>query len=355
MDDLPYGFNNEDFNFFANPNDNFNWGGFGDLSGQYGGLTESDLNYFSQSGDNFDLTSYLNGANDPFNPNSGSTGINWANLGSQAAGALNSVTQNPLLQKLYGMAGGAYGIANQLDWQELLKQGRDLGGKRGAAVANFQPYAGDTVAGLSEAQKQAIGYAPGLLSQAQPWLGEGAGMVKGSANYDPSQIQNYLNPYTEGALSAANRLTTQNLNENILPEINSTFTGQGQFGGTRNAEFQNRAIRDTQQAIANANAAGMVGAYGQASGDYMDMLKQQGIAGQQLGQMGITGLEAGTTLGGLAQANEQAQLTGKYDQWKTNQTMPMDLFKTWGGAVSGFNPAGTGIGGTTSAALAGVR
>jgi hypothetical protein len=329
MDDLPWGFTEDDLNWFTDPTDDFQWGGFGDLSGQYGGLTEADLNYFSQAGDNFDLTTYLNAANDPNSGLSGSTSF-LSKLGSGISGGISSLAglfgQGAVGSNLMGLLGGAYGIKNQVDWQELLGQGRDLAGKTGSLISGYTPYTGTEVAGLTDAQKQGIGYAPGLMQQGNKWL-------SGAGDYDPNKVQDYLNPYTEGALSAANRLTSQNLTENILPGVNSTFTGAGQFGSTRNAEFGNRAIRDTQQAIADANAKSMVGAYGQASGDYMKMLTNQGTLGQQAitQGMGLTGTE---------QQNNQQQVEGALAAWQRNRTMPLDMFKSWSGGVGNFNPAG---------------
>jgi hypothetical protein len=253
-------------------------------------------------------------------------------LGSAVGGGINSLAglfgQGAVGSQLMGLLGGGYGIKNQIDWQELLGQGRDLAGKTGSLISGYTPYTGEEVAGLTDAQKQGIGYAPGLMQKGNEWL-------SGAGNYDPNKVQDYLNPYTEGALSAANRLTSQNLTENILPGVNSTFTGAGQFGSTRNAEFGNRAIRDTQQAIADANAKGMVGAYGQASGDYMKMLQQQGTLGQQA-------ITQGMGLAGTEQQNNQQQVEGALAAWQRNRQMPLDMFKSWSGGVGQFNPAGAG-------------
>jgi len=253
-------------------------------------------------------------------------------IGGALSGGINSLAglfgQGGVGSNLMGLLGGGYGIKNQIDWQELLGQGRDLAGKTGSLISGYTPYTGQEVAGLTDAQKQGIGYAPGLMQQGNKWL-------SGAGDYDPNKVQDYLNPYTEGALSAANRLTSQNLTENILPGVNSTFTGAGQFGSTRNAEFGNRAIRDTQQAIADANAKGMVNAYGQASTDYRGMLGQQGTLGQQA-------ITQGMGLAGTEQQNNQQQVEGALAAWQRNRTMPLDMFKSWSGGVGQFNPAGAG-------------
>jgi hypothetical protein len=240
--------------------------------------------------------------------------------GSLASGLTGAIKEGGL-DTLAGMLGMGYGLKNQYDWQELLSQGRTLAEKTGTLVSGWTPYTNQTV-NMSEAQKQALGYAPNMLNQGQQ------GMI-GSMTYDPSKVQSYVNPYVEGGLSAANRLTSQNLTENVLPTINSTFTGQGQFGSTRNAEFQNRAIRDTQQSIADANAKAMVGAYGQADTAYRDMLGQQGSMGQNLFTQGLQ-------LGNLP-----------VEQYQKMFSSPLSMFNTWSQGVGNFNPAGaTGTGNT---------
>jgi hypothetical protein len=255
-----------------------------------------------------------------------------SNVAGTAGKAMGGVsTGNPLIDSIVGLAGGAaglYGNLQNLDWMDMLSDTRGVYSDLLKDVKNYSPYTGQEVAGLTEAQKQGMGYAPDMLSQGKQWF-------TGAGTYDPNQVQQYLNPYVEGGLQAANRLTSQNLTENILPGINSTFTGQGQFGSTRNAEFQNRAIRDTQQSIADANAKAMTGAYGQASQDYMTMLGRQGELGQQA-------LQSGMALGGLGQQQNQAELNAQMEAWKRNQQMPLEQFKALTSGVGSFNPAGSG-------------
>lgn len=233
-------------------------------------------------------------------------------LGSDSAGAS--------VAKMLGMLGAGYGVSNQVDWQQLLGQGRDLAGKTGTLISGYQPYTNQMV-NMSEAQKQMAGYAPDILSQ-------GKSMFMGSGTYDPTKVNSYLNPYVEGGLATANKLTTRNLMENTLPGINSTFTGAGQFGSSRNGEFLSRAIRDNQQSIANSNSTAMVDAYDSANKNYMDMLERQKTVGQGA-------LEAGSKFAALP-----------VTQYKDMYMSPLEMFKTWSGGVGQFNPAGSGNNGS---------
>ena len=99
--------------------------------------------------------------------------------------------------------------------------------------------------------------------------------------YDQSKLNQFTNPYTTNVVNANNTLSNQNLMENILPGINSTFTGDGQFGSTRNAEFAQRAIRDNQQTLNNTNANVMMNAQNQANTSYQNWTQMGVTAGQQ--------------------------------------------------------------------------
>lgn len=101
------------------------------------------------------------------------------------------------------------------------------------------------------------------------------------AQYDQSNLQQFMNPYTQNVINANNQQSNQNLTENILPAINSTFTGNGQFGSTRNSEFDSRAIRDNQQTLNNTNATTLYNAQNQANTNYQNWTQMGVNAGQQ--------------------------------------------------------------------------
>ncbi len=71
---------------------------------------------------------------------------------------------------------------------------------------------------------------------------------------DAGTFASYMDPYTSAVTDNIARLGNENLMENVLPGVNDTFTGAGQFGGNRNAEFEERAIRNNQREISGAQA-----------------------------------------------------------------------------------------------------
>lgn len=209
-------------------------------------------------------------------------------------------------------------------------------------------YQGDRVAGMDPYQTQGIGQAGSYLNTSSPLYAAGADqmqaggqMMTDSANWNEAGMTQHMNPYLGGALSTVSQLANQNLTENVMPGINSTFTGDGQFGSTRNGDFLGRAIRDNQQVISNTQGNMVNDAYKTAGDDYFRWGQQGaqvgqnlGALGQNMGQYGITGLNTGMNLGGLNQAQQQKQLEAEQAKWTENYTMPMDVY---GALTTGYN------------------
>lgn len=134
-----------------------------------------------------------------------------------------------------------------------------------------------------------------------------AKQMTGNASYNQQNSQNFMNPYMSNVIDANNQASNQNLMENVLPQVNSTFAGNGQFGSTRNADFTNRAIRDQQQTLSNTNANALMQAQNQAN-----------TLGQQQQQMGINATNTGNQLSLQQQQmglNAQNAANTQYQNW----------------------------------------
>jgi len=209
-------------------------------------------------------------------------------------------------------------------------------------------YQGDRVAGLDPSQLQGIGTAGGYIDPAQGMYDRGgnyqslgAGMVQGSGVWDEQSMLQHLNPYINGALTTVSNLANQNLMENVMPGVNSTFAGNGQFGSTRNGSFLNNAIRDNQQVISNTQGTMLNDAYNNASKDYLGWAQQgtdagtaMSTIGQQLGNYGVQGLNTGMNLGALSQAQQQKVLDAQKAQFQENYTFPTEMY---GGLANAYN------------------
>lgn len=205
--------------------------------------------------------------------------------------------------------------------------------------------------GVTPEQQQAFGAlgASNFQQQAQPAMQQAGGLYQAGAAYDPNQLQQYLNPYQQGANQATVNLSNKNLFENVLPGVNSTFTGSGQFGSTRNADFENRAIRDQQQTLSNTLANANLQAYQNANQNYLNWAQQgnqaaQGLSGlasqnAQLGQQDLTNQMTAAT---NQQQLQQQTLDKSYQDWLTKQQFPISgltaLGSAMGNMAKGVNP-----------------
>lgn len=188
-----------------------------------------------------------------------------------------------------------------------------------------------------------------MSNPSQQWvspLQQASSMYTQGANYDPTKLNQYLNPYVNDAANATMSQVTRNLTENILPQINSTFAGNGQFGSTRNAEFTNRAIRDTQTGLAETLAKQNVSNWQNAQNDYLNWAKNQQSAAA--GLQGVAGTGSAVTQTGLTnmltaanaqQAQLQQGLDKSYQDYLTRQQYPLS-------ALTAISQATKNIGGT---------
>jgi hypothetical protein len=153
---------------------------------------------------------------------------------------------------------------------------------RNESLAQYEPYQGERIAQFAPFQEEAFRlasqeanapYYPQLYEQAQGAIERGLGQnVSGTiAPYlqrgteSPLQnVQAYMNPYQEQVVSNIGRLGSRNLLENILPNVQNRFVGAGQYGSTQQQNLTNRAIRDTQEAVSQAQANALQGGYNTA-------------------------------------------------------------------------------------------
>jgi hypothetical protein len=196
--------------------------------------------------------------------------------------------------------------------------------------------------GATPWQQQAWSTAMGNPNQ--QWLSplqQASSLYTQGSQFDPNQLTQHLNPYTQQANDATAAQVNRNLTENILPNVNSTFTGAGQFGSSRNADFNNRAIRDTQMGLAEVLAKQNVANWQNANQDYLNWAKMgqsaasglQGVAGtgSTIDQTGLTNM---FTAANAQQQQEQQTLDKAYQDYLTRQQFPITFMGGLGSAAS---------------------
>lgn len=170
-----------------------------------------------------------------------------------------------------------------------------------------------------------------------PDVATGMGKAQGALDqyqtqFDPSKLASFMNPYTDQAMSTVAQLGGRNLQENLLPQVNSTFTGAGQFGSTRNADFTNRAVRDTNQDILNTQGGLLNNQYNNAM-TQMQQWNQNPLtastAQSALTQAGQNANWMNTNsqynLGSQLQNSEQTGLNANYQDWLNSNILPQNM------------------------------
>lgn len=196
---------------------------------------------------------------------------------------------------------------------------RALAGQ-GTAVAGqeFQQYsaptnvgdygAGTRIAGFDPAQAQAYNHVTGNVGNYQPFLNYSGQTV-------PQAVGDYMNPFNANVTDRIAELGQRNLTENLLPQVNSTFTGAGQFGSTRNMDFTNRALRDANESILGQQAQTLQTGFQNAQQTAMQDLQRFGALGQLTQQLGFQDASMLDTVGAQQQGQTQRAMDLAYNDF----------------------------------------
>lgn len=138
----------------------------------------------------------------------------------------------------------------------------------------------------------------------------------------PGAIDNYMNPYISQVNDRLGVLAGRNLNENLLPQVNSTFTGAGQFGSTRNSEFNNRAIRDTNESLMGQQAQNLQQGYNTAGQQFTSDATRMASNAGQISSLGYRDTGMLDTAGMQASGQTQKSLTNAQTDFNNAQNFP---------------------------------
>lgn len=262
------------------------------------------------------------------------------------------------------------------DWYNQYTQGIAGLAMNAGENANSQPLPQQSIAGFTPDQTQAFGdirtnqgaWRPGMADAAASY--GAAAQAPGTANAavagpsknftDPGAAASYMSPYTSSVVSEIGRLGNQNFNENIMPAVNSSMIGSGQFGSTRNAEVLGRAARDNEQNIMGQQSTALQAGYGTAGnlfnqdanraqqqqatqastalagGQLTHSVGQsQGALGQATSQMGLQDAQALQASGQQQQQMNQTGLDTSYNNTVAANNQPWTNLNNMSSVVRG--------------------
>lgn len=222
--------------------------------------------------------------------------------------------------------------------QALLGKGQDQASKP------YSAYQGELVAGFTPQQLQAFGMVNQNLGNYQPLLNQSAAATNAAitgAQYDPSQMAQFMNPYTSGVVDEIGRLGNESFQNQVAPAISSAFGGLGQYGSARQGAMLSDAAARNQREVLGAQANALNTGYNNAANQYLNwgqLGAQTGLTGgAQLGnlaqaqqQAGLNDVSSLLTAGQTQQQNIQENLNAKYGQWQKQQDFPWQQLNQWG-------------------------
>lgn len=182
-------------------------------------------------------------------------------------------------------------------------------------VGNYQPLLNaatgqvDQAGGLS-----AYGAGAGALNQSMGMSAAQAGQpgINAAMQTAPSNVQQYMNPYTSAVVDEMTRLGQQNIRQNLAPQATAGIVGAGQFGSQRGAQALGQNITNALQDLGGRQSTALQAGYTQAlQASQADMARQlqAGIASGQLTAADAQRLmQTGQIQGQLTQADIDSKL-----------------------------------------------
>lgn len=183
------------------------------------------------------------------------------------------------------------------------------------ASTPFTAYNGSRIADFSPLQQLAQTTATNMQGSWRPYIDRASMTV-------PQAVGEYMSPYMDSVVNRIGDLGMRNLTERMIPEINSTFVGAGQFGSDRNAEFMNRALRDANESILGQQANALQTGFQNAQSTALQDLQRYGALGQLQTQLGYTDVSMADTLGQQQRSLDQQSLDLGYSQFLEERDFP---------------------------------
>ena len=198
-----------------------------------------------------------------------------------------------------------------------------------AASQPYQAYTGQMVAGLTPEQQAGIANVNQAGTSAQPYLTNALNTAQAASQpISQNAINSYMSPYTQQVVDA----TRANFNETNAQDLNrvkGNAIAQGALGGNRRGVAEAETIRQQKLAqdpvIANLYQQGYGQALGAAQADRSAAQAGAGMTGNLANALQTSGIQGGMAqigAGGVAQQNQQQNLTNAYNQFMQQQSFP---------------------------------
>jgi hypothetical protein len=152
------------------------------------------------------------------------------------------------------------------------------------------------------------------------------------------------NPYLAAAAQGAIRPITQQLTEEVLPQIRGGAIQTGQYGGSRQGLAEGTAIGKATQAMADRTAQMYSDAYGKG----LDTMTRAMLFGPQVMQLSQLPYQTLEQLGAAKETDEAQKLQEQMYRYEYGQKIPYTMLSDYLGLLQGAGGYGTTTGITTA-------
>ncbi len=186
------------------------------------------------------------------------------------------------------------------------------------------------------------------IGQFQPTYDAGVAATQATTTpFNASSLDAYMNPYTSQVTDEIARLGNENFTDNLMPQVNSQFTGGGMFGSSRNATALGREATKAHMGITGQQSQALQQGFQNSMNAYQtdqsrnlqagQNLVNQAGAGQQMYGADVNALNAS---GQQQQQNTQQGLDIGYNEFLAQQAYPQVQAQYFNNIVRGIPQTG---------------
>jgi len=198
--------------------------------------------------------------------------------------------------------------------------------------AGYQPYTGETSAGLTAQQEQALTGLAGMVGTQQPFIDESGEIIRqGADQFTGDVAQQYMSPYQQAVTDIELREAQNKFDTQVMPSFEAKAVGAGGMSGlgTRAGVQAAELQRGQSQLLADIQAKGLQKSYDAGIKEYGQQKARENQMADQIAALGGKEVAANLTeLGALKSAGEERQalnqgaLDEAYFKYQQEQQFP---------------------------------
>ena len=196
----------------------------------------------------------------------------------------------------------------------------------------YQKYPGETIAPMTQAEKDAIAGLQSLVGGQEKYLTEAEEALRGiGTEFTAEQAEKFMSPYQQAVVDVEKRKAQEDFQRRIMPEFEKQAVGAGGMSGlgSRAGVQAARLGEAFSQQLGDIQTRGSQKAYEDAYRQFTDQGARERARAADLQNMGLTRFQTGLAEQGLAQqlaqadrAESQLQLDKAFREYTEQEQFP---------------------------------